>query len=117
VGESGSGKSLIAKAICGVTKDNWRVTADRMRFDDIDLMRLSSRERRKLLGHNVSMIFQEPQSCLDPSERIGKQLMQNIPGWTERRLVPRLAGANSAPSSCCTVLASKIIKMRCAVSL
>ena len=49
VGESGSGKSLIAKAICGVTKENWRVTADRMRFDDIDLMRLSARERRKLL--------------------------------------------------------------------
>ena len=38
VGESGSGKSLIAKAICGVNKDNWRVTADRMRFDDIDLL-------------------------------------------------------------------------------
>ena len=82
VGESGSGKSLIAKAICGVAKDNWRVTADRMRFDDIDLLRLSPRERRKLVGHNVSMIFQEPQSCLDPSERVGKQLMQNIPGWT-----------------------------------
>ncbi|HFS5791255.1 TPA: peptide ABC transporter ATP-binding protein SapD [Citrobacter werkmanii] len=82
VGESGSGKSLIAKAICGVAKDNWRVTADRMRFDDIDLLRLSARERRKLVGHNVSMIFQEPQSCLDPSERVGRQLMQNIPAWT-----------------------------------
>ncbi len=82
MGESGSGKSLIAKAICGVTKDNWRVTADRMRFDDIDLLRLSNRERRKLIGHNVSMIFQEPQSCLDPSERIGQQLIQSIPGWT-----------------------------------
>lgn len=82
VGESGSGKSLIAKAICGVNKDNWRVTADRMRFDDIDLLRLSARERRKLVGHNVSMIFQEPQSCLDPSERVGRQLMQNIPAWT-----------------------------------
>ena len=53
VGESGSGKSLIAKAICGVAKDNWRVTADRMRFDDIDLLRLSPRERRKLVGHNA----------------------------------------------------------------
>ncbi|QFH71750.1 peptide ABC transporter ATP-binding protein SapD [Enterobacter sp. E76] len=82
VGESGSGKSLIAKAICGVTKDNWRVTADRMRFDDIDLLRLSARERRRLVGHNVSMIFQEPQSCLDPSEKVGRQLMQNIPAWT-----------------------------------
>ncbi len=82
VGESGSGKSLIAKAICGVTKDNWRVTADRFRFDDIDLLQLSPRERRRLVGHNVSMIFQEPQSCLDPSESIGRQLAQAIPGWT-----------------------------------
>lgn len=82
VGESGSGKSLIAKAICGVTKDNWRITADRMRFNDIDLLHLSPRERRKIVGHNVSMIFQEPQSCLDPSESIGTQLKQAIPGWT-----------------------------------
>lgn len=82
VGESGSGKSLIAKAICGVTKDNWRISADRMRFDDIDLLRLSPRERRRIVGHNVSMIFQEPQSCLDPSARVGRQLMQAIPGWT-----------------------------------
>ena len=82
VGESGSGKSLIAKAICGVTKDNWRVTADRMRFNDIDLLRLSPRERRRVMGHNVSMIFQEPQSCLDPSASIGRQLMQAIPRWT-----------------------------------
>ncbi|MGV3344351.1 putrescine export ABC transporter ATP-binding protein SapD [Enterobacteriaceae bacterium LUAb1] len=82
VGESGSGKSLIAKAICGVTKDNWRVTADRMRFDDIDLLRLTPRQRRKIMGHNVSMIFQEPQSCLDPSASIGRQLIQAIPGWT-----------------------------------
>ncbi|WP_034915059.1 putrescine export ABC transporter ATP-binding protein SapD [Erwinia sp. 9145] len=82
VGESGSGKSLIAKAICGVTRDNWRVTADRMRFNDIDLLHLSPRERRKVIGHNVSMIFQEPQSCLDPSENIGRQIMQAIPRWT-----------------------------------
>ncbi|OON41188.1 peptide ABC transporter ATP-binding protein [Izhakiella australiensis] len=84
VGESGSGKSLIAKAICGVTRENWRVTADRMRFDDIDLLHLTARERRKLVGQNVSMIFQEPQSCLDPSESVGRQLVQAIPASTFR---------------------------------
>lgn len=78
VGESGSGKSLIAKAICGVTSDNWRVTADRMRFRDIDLLRLSPHARRRLIGQHISMIFQEPQSCLDPSETIGRQLSQAI---------------------------------------
>ncbi|WP_339057017.1 putrescine export ABC transporter ATP-binding protein SapD [Candidatus Regiella endosymbiont of Tuberolachnus salignus] len=82
VGESGSGKSLIAKAICGVSNENWRITADRFHFNDIDLLRLSPRQRRKLIGHNISMIFQEPQSCLDPSENIGQQLIQSIPGWT-----------------------------------
>lgn len=38
VGESGSGKSLVAKAIAGVTKSNWRVSADRLRLGDIDLL-------------------------------------------------------------------------------
>ena len=82
VGESGSGKSLIAKAICGVTSDNWCVTVERMRFTDIDLLLLTPRERRKIIGRHISMIFQEPQSCLDPSESIGRQLIQAIPGWT-----------------------------------
>lgn len=82
VGESGSGKSLIAKAICGVTSDNWRITADRMRFGDIDLLRLSPRERRRIIGQHISMIFQEPQSCLDPSASIGRQLKQAIPSYT-----------------------------------
>lgn len=82
VGETGSGKSLIARAICGIISDNWRVTADRMRFDDIDLLALLPRERRRIVGHNLSMIFQEPKSCLDPSENIGQQIMQAIPGWT-----------------------------------
>ena len=93
VGESGSGKSLVAKAICGVTSDNWRITADRMRFGDIDLLRLSPRERRKIIGRHISMIFQEPQACLDPSASIGRQIMQAIPGDTfkgpwYKRLLP-----------------------------
>lgn len=84
VGESGSGKSLIAKAICGLSKDSWHITADRFRLNDIDLLKLSPRQRRKLVGHNVSMIFQEPQSCLDPMEKVGRQIIQAIPGWTYR---------------------------------
>ena len=79
VGESGSGKSLVAKAICGVTSDNWRITADRMRFGEIDLLRLTPRERRRVIGRHISMIFQEPQACLDPSASIGRQLKQAIP--------------------------------------
>ncbi|MBP8126814.1 MAG: ATP-binding cassette domain-containing protein, partial [Aeromonadaceae bacterium] len=80
VGESGSGKSLVAKAIMGMKKENWRVTADRMRINDIDLMSLSPRERRKVIGRDIAMIFQEPRSCLDPSMPIGAQLIEVIPG-------------------------------------
>ncbi|UXI02251.1 oligopeptide/dipeptide ABC transporter ATP-binding protein [Photobacterium sp. TY1-4] len=79
VGESGSGKSLVAKAIAGVTKDSWRVSADRLRLADIDLLTLSARERRKVVGREIAMIFQEPSSCLDPSEQVGEQLEEAIP--------------------------------------
>ena len=79
VGESGSGKSLVAKAICGVTKDNWHISADRLRFNNVDLLSLNPRERRQLVGQNIAMIFQEPSTCLDPSEEIGYQLEEAIP--------------------------------------
>lgn len=82
VGESGSGKSLIAKVICNAVKDSWHVTADRFRFNDIELLKLNAKQRRKLVGKEISMIFQEPLSALDPSQKIGKQLIQIIPSWT-----------------------------------
>lgn len=74
VGESGSGKSLVAKAIVGVTKDNWKVTADRMRLGNIDLLQLTPRERRRVIARDVAMIFQEPTTCLDPSEQLVNSL-------------------------------------------
>lgn len=90
VGESGSGKSLVAKAIVGVTKDNWRVTADRMRLGQIDLLQLTPSERRRVIARDIAMIFQEPSTCLDPSEQVGRQLTESIPArsfngkWWER---------------------------------
>ena len=82
VGESGSGKSLIAKVICNVFKDSWIVTADRFRFNDVELLKLTPTQRRQIVGKEISMVFQDPLTCLDPSQKIGKQLIQNIPGWT-----------------------------------
>lgn len=78
VGESGSGKSLIAKVICGLVKDEWIITADRFRFNDVELLKLSPYQRRKIVGDDISMIYQDPLSCLDPSMTIGKQLCQTI---------------------------------------
>lgn len=79
VGESGSGKSLVAETIVGIAKDTWRVTADRMHFDNIDLLSLSHKERRRIMGRDIAMIFQEPSSCLDPSEKIGAQIKEAMP--------------------------------------
>lgn len=99
VGESGSGKSLIAKVICGLVKEEWVITADRFRFNDIELLKLTPAERRKWVGDDIAMIFQNPHSCLDPSEPIGKQLIQTIRfkgkwwqffGWKKRRAVELL---------------------------
>ena len=82
VGESGSGKTLIAKVICNAFKDSWIVTADRFRFNDVELLKLTPTQRRQIVGKEISMVFQDPLTCLDPSQKIGKQLIQNIPGWT-----------------------------------
>ncbi len=82
VGESGSGKSLIAKVIGNSIKESWIITADRFRFNDVELLKLSPAKRRKIVGKEISMIFQDPLSALDPSRPIGKQLIQSIPNWT-----------------------------------
>jgi cationic peptide transport system ATP-binding protein len=79
VGESGSGKSLVAKAIVGICKEHWRVTADRMRLGNVDLLQLTPRERRRVIARDIAMIFQEPSTCLDPSEEVGHQLIESIP--------------------------------------
>lgn len=102
VGESGSGKSLIAKVICNAIKEDWVIRADRFRFNDIELLKLSPNKRRKLVGKEISMIFQDPLTCLDPSKKIGKQIIDHIPfstfkgkwwqwfGWKKRRAIELL---------------------------
>ena len=60
VGESGSGKSVGMLAVMGLVPFPGRVTADRLSFEGRDLLALSDRERRALIGKDVAMIFQEP---------------------------------------------------------
>lgn len=79
VGESGSGKSLIAKAIVGVLNQRWTVTADRMHWRGVDLMRLSSEKRRKLVSQDIAIIYQEPSRSLDPTATIFDQVAESIP--------------------------------------
>jgi cationic peptide transport system ATP-binding protein len=78
VGESGSGKSLIASAIMGFLNPKWDIRADRLWFDGRDLLNMSKDERRKVIGVDVAMIFQDPRSYLDPNDTIGAQLAEAI---------------------------------------
>jgi len=92
IGESGSGKTLIAKAILGLHNNNWTVTVDRMFLGKTDLTKLSQKERRKILGQEISMIFQEPSSYLDPSQKIRAQIKSVLPKQTLKRRIRRILG-------------------------
>ncbi len=74
VGESGSGKSVAMLAVMGLLPDTATVTADRLRFADEDLARLAPRRRRKVIGRDLSMIFQDPIASLNPCFTVGFQI-------------------------------------------
>ena len=78
VGESGSGKSVTMMALMGLVPYPGRVTASKMRFDGHDLMGLSTKERNRLTGKDVAMIFQEPTTSLNPCFSVGFQLAETL---------------------------------------
>ena len=78
VGESGSGKSVTMMALMGLVPYPGRVTASKMRFDGHDLLGLSTKERNRLTGKDVAMIFQEPTTSLNPCLSVGFQLAETL---------------------------------------
>ena len=76
VGESGSGKSVSMLAVMGLLPPEARVQADVMRFDGQDMLALSPRARRRIIGRDIAMIFQDPVSSLNPSFTVGFQLSE-----------------------------------------
>ncbi|MGH1349219.1 MAG: ABC transporter ATP-binding protein [Methyloligellaceae bacterium] len=78
VGESGSGKSVSMLAVMGLLPWTAKITADKMQFDGIDLLSLSKKQRQKIVGKDISMIFQEPMTSLNPCFSVGYQLTEGI---------------------------------------
>jgi dipeptide transport system ATP-binding protein len=74
VGESGSGKSVSMLAAMGLLPWTAKVTADKMVFDGRNLLGMSARERRNIIGKDMSMIFQEPIASLNPCFTVGFQI-------------------------------------------
>ncbi|UNM95762.1 dipeptide ABC transporter ATP-binding protein [Ignatzschineria rhizosphaerae] len=78
VGESGSGKSVSSLAIMGLIDFPGTVTATSLEFDGRDLQTLKRKERMRILGDDVAMIFQDPMTSLNPSFTVGYQIMETL---------------------------------------
>jgi peptide/nickel transport system ATP-binding protein len=78
VGESGAGKSTIAKAVLGILPAGIHVTAGEILFDSTDLLTLSPKAMREMLGIRIALIPQDPQTALNPARRIGDQLTDGL---------------------------------------
>ena len=78
VGESGSGKSVTMLAVMGLVAAPGRVRAKKLTFAGRNLLHASDRDRRKIVGKDVAMIFQEPTTSLNPCFTIGFQLTETL---------------------------------------
>ena len=78
VGESGSGKSVEMLALMGLLPPTATVTADRMTFDGKDMLSMSRVDKRKIVGKDIAMIFQEPIASLNPCFTVGFQLEETL---------------------------------------
>ncbi len=78
VGESGSGKSVTMLALMGLVAFPGQVRARRMAFGGRDLLAMKPHDRRRVIGRDVAMIFQEPTTSLNPCFSIGFQLAETL---------------------------------------
>ncbi len=78
VGESGSGKSVTATSIMGLLPKNSLVSADELSFDGNKLLSFSQKDYQRIRGNEISMIFQDPLTTLNPVYTIGNQITETI---------------------------------------
>ena len=76
VGESGSGKSVTMMALMGLIDAPGIVTADEITFDGNDLLKASAKARRKIIGKDIAMVFQDALTSLNPSYTVGYQIKE-----------------------------------------
>lgn len=78
VGESGSGKTMTALAIAGILKKNAVLESGRIELEEKELLSMTGQQMRKLQGKEISMIFQEPMTALNPTMQIGRQVEEAL---------------------------------------
>lgn len=78
VGESGSGKSMLANAVLRLLPEHLGLESGVLEFQGQDLARLSEKAMRELRGRDISMVFQEPMSALNPLLSVGRQIEETL---------------------------------------
>ena len=78
VGESGSGKSVSMMALMGLIDAPGIVTADALRFAGQDLLKMSAKQRRRIVGKDIAMVFQDALNSLNPSHTVGNQVREML---------------------------------------
>ena len=76
VGESGSGKSVTMMALMGLLPSSATITADKLLFNNQNLQTMSTRDKRKIIGKDISMIFQDAMTSLNPSFTVETQISE-----------------------------------------
>jgi oligopeptide transport system ATP-binding protein len=84
VGESGSGKSVTAYSIMGLTADNGKIVGGSVTFNGHRIDQMSEKEVKKIRGEEVSIIFQDPMTSLNPVWTIGNQIEEAIKLHTDK---------------------------------
>jgi len=96
VGESGSGKSVTAMSVAGLLPRRSCDYSGRILLDGTELLHASRAELRKIQGRDIGVVFQEPQSCMDPLMRIGAQVEETLALHTDLSPEERHARAAAA---------------------
>jgi oligopeptide/dipeptide ABC transporter ATP-binding protein len=94
VGETGSGKSTTATAVIRMLPANGRVTSGRVMFGSQDLLRLSVSDMRRLRGHDIAYVPQQPMSAFNPTMPVGRQVAEPLlihEGMKYSKAAPRAA--------------------------
>ena len=105
VGESGSGKSVTMMALMGLNDAPGIVTADSLQFDGTDMLRLKGRQRRHIVGKDLSMVFQDPMTAPNPRFTVGFQIEEvlrqhlNLKGQAARQRALQLLDRVEIPAA------------------
>ena len=122
VGESGSGKSVTAMSVAGLLPRKQCDYTGRILLDGQELLHADRSVLREIQGAEIGVVFQEPQSCMDPLMKIGSQVEETLRIHTQmpkeerhqRALAAMAAAERRRPSAAMAALAARVVRIRTA---